>query len=101
MGRENRAGPRGLPVVPEADPKCESFIPNAGQRAEMVPGFYAGDYYSRSSPNDSTGPSSGSYRVSRGGFWAYPPVICRSAYRGNLAPAYYGSNFGFRAVPVR
>ena len=56
-----------------------------GNAFEWCHDFYAGDYYSKSSPADPLGPSSSSYRVSRGGFWSTSPVACRSAYRNYYA----------------
>ena len=52
--------------------------------------------YSSSPPVDPTGPSTGSYRVSRGGCWYSIARYCRAALRDSSEPA-YGSNYiGFR-----
>ncbi|MBL7795631.1 MAG: formylglycine-generating enzyme family protein [Saprospiraceae bacterium] len=40
----------------------------------------------------------GAFRVSRGGGWAYPERICRTAGRDAYAPANRGPHFGFRLV---
>ena len=56
-----------------------------------------GDYPS-GSVTDPAGPSSGSYRVFRGGSWLNDAQNCRSAYRGSSDPGYRRFNRGFRAV---
>ncbi|MGZ6274994.1 MAG: formylglycine-generating enzyme family protein [Syntrophales bacterium] len=54
--------------------------------------------YSSDSVTDPTGPSSGSYRVNRGGSWNYSSNLCRSAYRNNIRPDYMDYGLGFRLV---
>jgi len=54
-----------------------------------------GDYSSGSASNP-RGPSSGSYRVFRGGSWFYGPTNCRSASRSWSTPGYRSSRLGFR-----
>jgi formylglycine-generating enzyme required for sulfatase activity len=56
-----------------------------------------GDYPS-GAVTDPTGPSSGSYRVLRGGSWNYFSEDCRSAYRYWYTPDYRGLNLGFRVL---
>ncbi len=58
---------------------------------------YYGSYPS-GSVTDPTGPSSGSYRVGRGGSWDYYVEDCRSAYRNYLSPEFRSSNLGFRLL---
>ncbi len=52
--------------------------------------------YPKSTVTDPKGPSSGSYRVMRGGSWNYYAYICRSAYRGRYCPSFNFSDYGFR-----
>lgn len=47
---------------------------------------------------DPAGPTSGSYRVRRGGSWYYVANNCRVAYRGNNDPSGSGNGIGFRVV---
>ena len=54
--------------------------------------------YSSASQTDPKGPSSGSYRVLRGGDWRIIAGRCRVSSRGNSDPAYRGNNRGFRLV---
>jgi formylglycine-generating enzyme required for sulfatase activity len=65
--------------------------------------WYGDVYYpsgtTASSPQyNPTGPTSGSYRVLRGGRWNYIASRCRVAFRGNLTPSTRGNGFGFRLV---
>ena len=52
--------------------------------------------YSSSLQTDPTGPSSGSYRVNRGGCWDSSARSCRVSYRHYGAPAYYFNFLGMR-----
>lgn len=52
--------------------------------------------YSSASQTNPTGPSSGSYRVLRGGSWYYDGSSCRVANRYSNYPNYRYSSFGFR-----
>lgn len=54
--------------------------------------------YSSSSQTNPIGPSSGSYRVYRGGGWVGSAGGCRSSCRGNWAPGSRGSGLGLRLV---
>ncbi len=59
-----------------------------------------GDYPS-GSVTDPTGPSSGTFRVNRGGCWHFNAQNCRSALRIRLMPGNRFSNLGFRlAAPA-
>ena len=52
--------------------------------------------YSSSAQTDPTGPSSGSYRVCRGGSWDYYARYCRVAYRNISSPDYGLYSHGLR-----
>ncbi len=54
--------------------------------------------YDAPSQTDPTGPSSGSYRVLRGGGWDTHAGLCRSAYRNNRDPTFRFNFNGFRLV---
>ncbi|MBR6091931.1 MAG: formylglycine-generating enzyme family protein, partial [Bacteroidales bacterium] len=56
-----------------------------------------GDYSSGSQYNP-TGPSSGSYRVFRGGSWNHNAEYCRVSIRNGYAPDDRYSSYGFRVV---
>ncbi|MFZ4595435.1 MAG: formylglycine-generating enzyme family protein [Verrucomicrobiaceae bacterium] len=49
---------------------------------------------------DPTGPSSGAYRVNRGGSWFHDAASCRAAFRGRNEPGLRGSSLGFRPALV-
>ena len=68
---------------------------------EWVQDWYDSNYYSSSPKTDSKGPSSGSYRVLRGGGWNYNAVDARSADRGNSYPGSRYSDIGFRLVRLQ
>ena len=52
--------------------------------------------YSSSSQTNPTGPSTGSYRVLRGGWCSSDATYCRVAYRGNYSPSYRSPYRGVR-----
>ncbi len=56
---------------------------------------WKGDY-SGNAQTDPCGPSSGSYRVFRGGSWFFNASFCRSAFRISYFPGFSNSDIGFR-----
>lgn len=54
--------------------------------------------YAAGSQRDPTGPSSGSFRVSRGGSWGDDAGYCRSALRFCCAPGSRFTYLGFRVA---
>jgi formylglycine-generating enzyme required for sulfatase activity len=57
--------------------------------------------YASGSQTDPRGPTTGSYRVVRGGGWSFYAINCRSADRYDFDyddPTFSGNNIGFRSV---
>ena len=48
--------------------------------------------------SDPRGPTSGSYRVVRGGYWGNNPSFMQASFRFNYSPTYRSSYIGFRLV---
>ena len=82
-------------------------LPNAwglydmhGNVFEWVQDWYGRDYYNSSPRVDPLGPSSGSYRIFRGGdFWNYAQLV-RSAYRPYISPDNREASLGLRLVVI-
>ena len=70
-----------------------------GNVLEWVNDWYDANYYQNSPSQDPSGPSSGQYRVLRGGSWLYDPRVVRVSNRGVLDPTYmYDIVIGLRCV---
>ena len=54
--------------------------------------------YSSGSVTNPTGPTTGSYRLLRGGFWNYGSSYCRASQRTGNSPAYANYFVGFRVA---
>ena len=68
----------------------------SGNVWEWCSDWYSSDYYSNSPRNNPQGPSSGSYRVLRGGGWPYYARYCRVAFRYGNSPGYRYDYYGLR-----
>ena len=70
----------------------------AGNVWEWVTDWYGENYYSKSPERNPKGPSSGEYRVIRGGSWDNGPGNVRSALRVRLTPTLRLDSLGFRGA---
>ena len=70
----------------------------SGNVYEWCNDWYGSTYYSTSPSMDPAGPSSGSYRVLRGGYWNNISIYCRSSYRDYYKPADRSRGIGFRVA---
>jgi formylglycine-generating enzyme required for sulfatase activity/serine/threonine protein kinase len=70
----------------------------SGNVLEWCSDWYDADYYDSSPSTSPKGPSSGAYRVLRGGSWNYEASYCRVVYRGSNEPSNRSSDNGFRVV---
>ncbi|MBI9043582.1 MAG: formylglycine-generating enzyme family protein [Anaerolineaceae bacterium] len=70
----------------------------AGNVWEWVLDWYDSDYYSNSPAENPQGPSTGEYRVLRGGSWGYYGMLPRSAHRLRHDPSNDVSGLGFRCA---
>ena len=69
-----------------------------GNVSEWTADWFGGNYYATSPERNPTGPSSGQYRVFRGGSWVYDPIRVRSAVRARDTPTYRSALIGFRCA---
>ena len=70
----------------------------SGNVFEWCQDWYSSSYYSVSDINNPQGPSTGSYRVNRGGSWDGSAESCRSAFRNYITPGSRYRGLGLRLV---
>ncbi|MBR2003058.1 MAG: formylglycine-generating enzyme family protein [Thermoguttaceae bacterium] len=84
--------------VGEKSPNAWGLYDMHGNVWEWCSDWFDSDTYDATSQTDPTGPSSGSYRVLRGGGWSDDAEYCRSARRNYIDPTNRNYCFGFRLV---
>lgn len=68
---------------------------------EWCQDWFDSNYYANSPQNNPQGPSSGDFRVSRGGCWGNVPGDCHVSFRFKVNPGNHGSRGGLRlSLPV-
>lgn len=70
----------------------------AGNNLEWTNDYYANSYYQTSPTTDPQGPTTGMYKVIRGGGWGYGALYLRSSNRYFAAPTAKLAQFGFRCA---
>jgi sulfatase modifying factor 1 len=84
--------------VRQKKPNAFGLYDMHGNVREWCHDYYGEDYYKQSPENDPAGPSSGSFRVFRGGSWGVISRFTRSALRNGLVAGHRLDYDGFRIV---
>ncbi len=93
----NPAGPIGTRAVGLLQANSWGLYDMLGNLFEWTWDVYSATYPS-SAVSDPTGPTSGSERVVRGGYWGSEPFAVRAAMRGNVPPSFQGDFMTLRLV---
>ncbi|MDO4583372.1 MAG: SUMF1/EgtB/PvdO family nonheme iron enzyme [Planctomycetia bacterium] len=87
-------------IVGQKKPNAWGLYDMHGNVYEWCQDWYDSGYYAESPTSDPEGPSSGAFRVFRGGSWNSIARFCRSAFRFHNTPAHRVDALGFRLALV-
>ena len=99
-GNNGASGSSNYGTKPVAGKAANAFgmYDMSGNVFEWCNDWYGSTYYSTSPSTDPAGPSSGTSRVLRGGYWNFSSGYCRSSSRDSYVPDTRGSRVGFRVA---
>lgn len=86
--------------VGEKKPNAWGFYDMHGNVAEWCQDWYDRQYYEKSPTDDPSGPTAGTARVIRGGFWGASAWRSRSGYRDHNSPRRFGRHLGLRVCLI-
>ena len=92
-----------IPIVAPVDTGENGLSPYglrhmAGNAAEWVADWFGIDYYMTMPDHNPPGPSTGRYKVVRGGSWKSAPALLRTATRSGAPPEQRAATIGFRCA---
>jgi formylglycine-generating enzyme required for sulfatase activity len=84
--------------VGQKQPNAFKLFDMLGNVWQWTADWYKGNYYSESADADPQGPSTGDYRVLRGGSWSVDSSKVRASFRDGYPPANRYVSVGFRCA---
>ena len=93
--KDDNAGGR-THAVGELKPNAWELVDMHGNVWQWCQDWFNGTYYAASPAADPKGPAAGQERVVRGGSWAQPQYVLRSAFRSSVTPGTRLHDLGFR-----
>jgi formylglycine-generating enzyme required for sulfatase activity len=98
LGQRLKENANGMHNVGQKQANGFGLFDVLGNVWEWVSDWFDENYYQHSPSQDPTGPTSGQYRVLRGGSWYFYPRNVRSSNRGRVNPARGSVDDGFRCA---
>ncbi len=94
----NEKGTTAVGKYSSAGDSPYGLVDTAGNVWEWTADWYRETYYASSPASNPQGPTTGQYRVVRGGGWSSYSSYVRAAYRDGVGPAFRYDNCGFRVA---
>ncbi len=91
-------GRRKTHPVKQKKPNALGLYDMSGNVGVWVSDFYDKGYYKNSPKDNPKRPTSGKYRMLRGGFWGVSAGGTRASFRGRDDPDVRSCDYGFRVV---